>query len=69
MSTILRLEAIEAGYGDLVAVSELSLEVGQGEVVALVGGNGAGKTTTLRAISGLVPLRRGTLFSSCHKFV
>ena len=61
MSTLLRLEAIEAGYGDLVAVSELSLEVGLGEVVALVGGNGAGKTTTLRAISGLVPLRRGTI--------
>jgi branched-chain amino acid transport system ATP-binding protein len=61
MSTLLRLEAIEAGYGDLVAVADLSLEVRQGEVVALIGGNGAGKTTTLRAISGLVPLRRGTI--------
>ena len=61
MSTLLRLEAIEAGYGDLVAVADLSLEVRPGEVVALIGGNGAGKTTTLRAISGLVPLRRGTI--------
>jgi len=59
MSAQLRLDAVEAGYGDLVAVRDVSLEVRAGEVVALIGSNGAGKTTTLRAITGLLPVRRG----------
>ena len=61
MSTLLRLEGIEVGYGDLTAVREVSLEVRTGEVVALIGGNGAGKTTTLRAITRLLPVRRGVI--------
>jgi branched-chain amino acid transport system ATP-binding protein len=61
MSTLLRVEGVEVGYGDLTAVSEVSLEVGEGETVALIGANGAGKTTTLRAVSGLLPLRRGRI--------
>jgi branched-chain amino acid transport system ATP-binding protein len=61
MSTLLRVEAIEAGYGDLTAISEVSLEVREGEAVALIGANGAGKTTTLRAVSGLLPVRRGRI--------
>ncbi|HEV8587024.1 MAG TPA: ABC transporter ATP-binding protein [Methylomirabilota bacterium] len=61
MSTLLRLGSVEAGYGDLVAVREVSLEVRAGEVVALIGGNGAGKTTTLRAVTGLLPLRGGRI--------
>jgi branched-chain amino acid transport system ATP-binding protein len=61
MSTLLRLTSIEAGYRDLVAVHDVSLDVRAGEAVALIGGNGAGKTTTLRAISGLLPLRRGRI--------
>src|SRR6266446_3692638 len=61
MSTLLRLEAIEVGYGDVTAVGEVSLEVRQGEAVALIGSNGAGKTTTLRAITGLLPVRGGRI--------
>src|SRR5712692_1517814 len=59
MSILLRIDGIQVGYGDMTAVHEASLEVRQGETVALIGGNGAGKTTTLRAVSGLLPLRRG----------
>src|SRR3989441_2497819 len=59
--SLLRLDSVEAGYRDLVAVRDVSLSVGVGEVVALIGGNGAGKTTTLRAISGLLPLRSGRI--------
>ena len=61
MSTLLRVDAIEVGYGDLTAVGDVSLEVREGETVALIGANGAGKTTTLRAVSGLLPLRRGRI--------
>ena len=61
MSILLRLDGVEAGYGDLTAVSGVTLEVRRGETVALIGSNGAGKTTTLRAISGLLPLRRGSI--------
>jgi branched-chain amino acid transport system ATP-binding protein len=61
MSTLLRLEGLEVGYGDVTAVSDVSLDVRVGETVALIGANGAGKTTTLKAISGLLPLRRGSV--------
>jgi branched-chain amino acid transport system ATP-binding protein len=61
MSTLLRLDGIQVGSGDMTAVHEASLEVREGETVALIGGNGAGKTTTLRAVSGLLPLRRGRI--------
>src|SRR5262250_2600204 len=61
MSILLRLDRLQVGYGDMTAVHEASLEVHEGEVVALIGGNGAGKTTTLRAISGLLPLRTGAI--------
>src|SRR3989449_3238692 len=59
VSTLLRLDGLDAGYGDLTAVSGVSLEVRRGEAVALIGSNGAGKTTTLRAITGLLPCRGG----------
>ncbi len=56
---MLRLEGIDAFYGDLQALFGVSLEVGEKEIVALVGANAAGKTTTIRVISGLVEPRHG----------
>ena len=52
--SVLALEGLTAGYEEAPVIRELDLEVGEGEVVALLGVNGAGKTTTLRAISGIV---------------
>jgi branched-chain amino acid transport system ATP-binding protein len=59
--TRLCVRNLEVRYGDLVGVADVSLEVAQGTVVALLGSNGAGKTTTLNAIAGLVPARRGSI--------
>ena len=56
---MLRLEGIDAYYGDLQALYGVSLEVERGRVFALVGANAAGKSTTLRVISGLVSPRAG----------
>jgi branched-chain amino acid transport system ATP-binding protein len=61
MSTLLSLDHVEAGYGDVVAIRDVSLDVRAGEIVSLIGSNGAGKTTTLRAIGGLLRLRRGAI--------
>jgi branched-chain amino acid transport system ATP-binding protein len=54
VSTLLELRGVEARYGAIKALHGISLTVGEGEVVALLGANGAGKTTTLRAVSGTV---------------
>jgi branched-chain amino acid transport system ATP-binding protein len=51
---LLQVNHLQAGYDCLQALWDVSLEVSQGEFVALIGPNGAGKTTTLRAISGLI---------------
>jgi branched-chain amino acid transport system ATP-binding protein len=56
MAPLLELEDVEARYGPVQALHGVSLTVGEGEIVAVLGGNGAGKTTTLRAISGLVTM-------------
>ena len=54
MSALLELDDVEARYGPVQALRGITLEVAEGEVVAVLGANGAGKTTTLRAISGTV---------------
>ena len=55
--TLLEVEDLHAGYGQVNVLEDVSLTVGDGETVALLGANGAGKTTTLRAICGMVPPR------------
>jgi branched-chain amino acid transport system ATP-binding protein len=54
VSPLLELDGVEARYGPVTALRGVSLEVGEGEFVAVLGANGAGKTTTLRAVSGTV---------------
>jgi branched-chain amino acid transport system ATP-binding protein len=63
---LLELEEVAATYGNVVALKGLSLTVGEGEIVALLGANGAGKSTTLRVISGLMPPALGSLRFSGH---
>lgn len=58
---MLTLEDVQIAYGAILAVKGVSLHVGTGELVALVGSNGAGKSTTLRAISGLIRPRSGRI--------
>ncbi len=58
---MLALSGVSAIYGSVPAVDDVSIEVGEGEAVGLLGANGAGKSTTLRAISGLVRLTSGTI--------
>jgi branched-chain amino acid transport system ATP-binding protein len=57
--TMLELRDVHAYYGHIHALKGISLTVGQGEIVTLIGSNGAGKSTTLRTISGLLHPRRG----------
>jgi branched-chain amino acid transport system ATP-binding protein len=59
--TVLKLEGVTAGYGRIVALNGINLEVRQGAMVALLGANGAGKTTTLKTISGLVRATGGSI--------
>ncbi len=58
---VLRLTDIVASYGAIQALSGVSLLVGEGEIIALLGANGAGKSTTLRTISGLLHPSQGTI--------
>jgi branched-chain amino acid transport system ATP-binding protein len=58
---MLTLSGVSARYGSVPAISDVSISIGEGEAVGLLGANGAGKSTTLRAISGLVRLNAGTI--------
>jgi branched-chain amino acid transport system ATP-binding protein len=58
---LLKLAHLEVRYGDLIGVSDVSLDVPEGSVVALLGSNGGGKTTVLNAIAGLIPLHGGSI--------
>ena len=58
---VLRAEGLHTFYGKSHILHGVGLDVGEGEVVALLGRNGAGKSTTLRSIVGLTPAREGTV--------
>ncbi|MFE0014553.1 ABC transporter ATP-binding protein [Mesorhizobium sp. NPDC059054] len=58
---LLEVTDLEVAYGDVRALWGVSIHVDAGSVVAIVGANGAGKTTLLKAISGLVPTKRGEI--------
>ena len=58
---MLKIDNLEVSYGNIKAIKGISLEVNEGEIVTLIGSNGAGKSTTLRAISGLLKPRSGSI--------
>jgi len=64
---MLRLEKIQAGYGRTPCLFDVSLEVGEREIVALLGANGAGKSTILKTISGVVTARAGMVEFQGHR--
>jgi len=58
---LLKLDAVDTYYGEIHILQGISLEVGEGELVCLLGGNASGKSTTLKTVLGIVPPRRGTI--------
>jgi branched-chain amino acid transport system ATP-binding protein len=58
---MLKVEALDVGYGEIRALKGVGLEVARGEIVTILGNNGAGKTTTLKTISGLLHPTAGTI--------
>ena len=59
--SLLYIDDLRVYYGGIEALKGISIQVEKGEIVTLIGANGAGKSTTLRAISGLVPIKTGTI--------
>ena len=58
---MLKVEALNAGYGELLVLFDVSLQVTEHSIIALVGANAAGKTTFLNAICGIVPIVSGKI--------
>jgi branched-chain amino acid transport system ATP-binding protein len=66
---MLRVRDLHAWYGESHILHGMSFDVGEGEVVTLLGRNGAGKTTTLKAILGILPMRRGSVVFDGHELM
>ncbi|MBQ4208409.1 MAG: ATP-binding cassette domain-containing protein, partial [Clostridia bacterium] len=58
---MLKVDNINVYYGNIHAIKDVSFEVNDGEIVALIGANGAGKSTSLKTVSGLLPSRTGSI--------
>jgi len=63
---VLKLEKVNAGYGDSHVLHDVDLDLGENRIVALLGRNGVGKTTTFNAIVGLVPVKSGRILFDGH---
>ena len=61
MNSFLQVEGLSLYYGDAQALSDVSLEVPKGEIVAIIGANGAGKSSLIRTIAGIEKCRSGTI--------
>jgi branched-chain amino acid transport system ATP-binding protein len=59
---LLNLENVQVGYGDVEVIREVSLSVEERAITSLVGSNGAGKTSLLKAISGIIPCKKGAIY-------
>ena len=59
--SLLEIKDLRVSYGGIEALKGISFHVEEGQIVTLIGANGAGKSTTLRAISGLAPVKSGTI--------
>lgn len=64
---LLKIDRLNAGYGDIQVLFDLSLEVHKGEVLSIIGANGVGKTTLLKTLSGLMPASSGTVLFNGQK--
>ena len=60
--SLLKIDRLNTGYGDIQVLFDLSIEVHQGEVLSIIGANGVGKTTLLKTLSGLMPASSGTVY-------
>ena len=61
MAALLQVEGVELAYGDVAACRDISFDMGEGEIVTLIGANSAGKSTTLRGVAGAMLPRRGRI--------
>jgi len=59
---MLEVKNIKVCYGQAIAISNISLEVNEGEIVSIIGSNGAGKTTLVNTISGLLHPKEGSIY-------
>ena len=61
MANVLELKGVNTFYGQIQALRDVTMEIGEGEIITLIGANGAGKTTTLMSVSGVVPPKSGEI--------